>query len=107
MMTQASKNAALSNHWQQHIEAWQVSGLSQAAFCEQHKLIYHRFGYWCRKLKEPDGSKGNNGPAFVRVIRQDCTKPPGLSVRFPNGIELCGVDEDNLALVNQLLQQWS
>lgn len=29
---------ALSAHWKNHIEAWQQSGLSQAAYCRQQGL---------------------------------------------------------------------
>ncbi len=34
---------ALSAHWKNHIEAWQVSGLSQAAYCRQHGLNANTF----------------------------------------------------------------
>jgi hypothetical protein len=34
---------ALSAHWLTHINAWQSSGLSQAAYCRQHQLTYNTF----------------------------------------------------------------
>lgn len=34
---------ALSTGWIQHIEAWQRSGLKQAAYCRQQNLNYHTF----------------------------------------------------------------
>ena len=34
---------ALSAHWKAHINAWQSSGLSQAAYCRQHQLTYTTF----------------------------------------------------------------
>lgn len=34
---------ALSARWQKHIEAWQSSGLSQAAYCRQHGLNPNSF----------------------------------------------------------------
>lgn len=34
---------ALSAHWKAHINAWQSSGLSQAAYCRQHQLTYSTF----------------------------------------------------------------
>jgi len=33
---------------QNHIEAWQVSGLSQRAYCRQHGLNAKTFGNWLR-----------------------------------------------------------
>jgi hypothetical protein len=34
---------ALSDHWLNHITAWQSSGLSQAAYCRQYQLTYATF----------------------------------------------------------------
>jgi hypothetical protein len=34
---------ALLAHWKTHIDAWQNSGLSQAAYCRQHQLTYPTF----------------------------------------------------------------
>ena len=34
---------ALSQHWIVHIEGWQRSGLSQAAYCRQHNLNANSF----------------------------------------------------------------
>lgn len=100
-MAKTEHNAALADQWQRHIEAWQVSDLSQAAYCEQHELIYHRFGYWYRKLM---GAQRNES-GFARVVRHGRSAAQGLSVMLPNGIELHGVDADNLTVVHQLLRQ--
>lgn len=32
-----------------HIEAWQTSGMSQAAYCRKHDLNTKTFGNWVRK----------------------------------------------------------
>jgi hypothetical protein len=39
---------ALSIHQQRHIESWQSSSLSQAAYCRKHKLNSKTFGNWLR-----------------------------------------------------------
>ncbi|WP_419637505.1 IS66 family insertion sequence element accessory protein TnpA, partial [Thiolapillus sp.] len=45
--------------WQPHISAWQQSGLTQKAYCEQQELRYSTFGYRCqpwrakRRLVDP------------------------------------------------------
>ncbi|MBB5188992.1 hypothetical protein HNQ57_003291 [Zhongshania antarctica] len=36
--------------WQDHIAAWQGSGLSQAAYCKQHEIKFHNFAYWRNRL---------------------------------------------------------
>ena len=93
--------------WRKHITTWQQSGLSQASYCKQHDLIYHRFGYWYRKLntvkRKPSG--------FTQVARQrrpDANvRNAGLSISLPGGIALHCIDTDNLAVVQQLLAQLS
>jgi hypothetical protein len=42
---------ALSIHQQRHIEAWQSSSLSQAAYCREHKLNSKTFGNWLRTYR--------------------------------------------------------
>jgi hypothetical protein len=36
--------------WQDHVTAWQGSGLSQAAYCKQHEIKFHNFSYWRNRL---------------------------------------------------------
>ena len=38
------------HYWQQHIDAWQRSGLSQKAYCQREALAVSNFGYWRRRL---------------------------------------------------------
>jgi len=38
----------LQRYQQNHIEAWQSSGLSQAAYCREHKMNSKTFGNWLR-----------------------------------------------------------
>lgn len=44
-------SSAKQSYWQDHIRAWEESGLSQAAYCEAHSLAIQTFGYWRRKFK--------------------------------------------------------
>ncbi len=37
--------------WQQHIDAWQASDASGAAFCKQRDLNYAQFNYWRKKFR--------------------------------------------------------
>ncbi|MFT5887657.1 MAG: hypothetical protein ACI9BO_000465 [Zhongshania sp.] len=36
--------------WQDHIIAWQDSGLSQTTYCKQHKIKFHHPAYWRNRL---------------------------------------------------------
>ncbi len=36
--------------WQQHIIAWQESGLTQLAYCNQKSIKQHNLQYWRKRL---------------------------------------------------------
>jgi len=35
--------------WKRHSELQKSSGLSRIEYCREHKLNYHRFGYWLKR----------------------------------------------------------
>ncbi len=39
-----------SEQWAEHVQAWRVNGLSQAAWCREQGLSLASFGYWRRRL---------------------------------------------------------
>jgi len=47
---------ALSKHWLNHIEGWQRSGLSQAAYCRQHDLNANSFTGRLSEFRKKAGS---------------------------------------------------
>ena len=50
--------------WINHIEAWQSSGLSQSAYCQQHGLNYNTFS---ARLCEYRKADKDSLPAFLPV----------------------------------------
>tara|TARA_R110000782_G_scaffold184211_4_gene274462 strand:+ start:287 stop:598 length:312 start_codon:yes stop_codon:yes gene_type:complete len=101
-MDREVKSGQLSRYWQEKVAAWNESGGSQKAFCEQHNLNYHQFGYWRRKFGEPRQVTKPAGFAAVQPL-PDCAGQ-GLSLTLPNGILIQGIESHNLPLVRQLLQ---
>lgn len=69
--------------WETHIEQWQVSGLSQRAYCLQHDLIIHRFYDWRRRIKSAE----NNRVSFLPVSLTGGTSfnQPSVRIHTPNG----------------------
>lgn len=47
-------HAGKRSKWEHHIESWERSGQSQAAYCREHGLSYGLFAYWKRRLKRPE-----------------------------------------------------
>ena len=48
--------------WQQHMAAWQASGLSQAAYCRTHDLNPRYFSVWKGKLLAPSLKETDKAP---------------------------------------------
>jgi hypothetical protein len=96
----------LGVYWQQQVDAWKLSGLSQAEFCKVNELLYHRFVYWRGKFEgissKPQVNQSRGGFAAVSV-RHDVDR--GLTLSLPNGLVVRGICSENLSVVRQLLDQ--
>ncbi len=108
-MSTVKKSKRLTHYWQDKISAWEGSGLTQKLFCEQHKLDYHRFGYWRRKFhaKAKPVDLVHRASGFVSVQQVPVSDAGGLRLLLPNGVKIHGIDSGNLPLVSQLLRQLS
>jgi hypothetical protein len=40
-------------YWQQHIDQWQQSGLSQIEYCRRNQIKKYQWGYWKKRLTTP------------------------------------------------------
>lgn len=90
-------------YWKAQIDAWQASGQSQQVFCKANDLDYPHFGYWLRKYRRRGvvATVPRQKSGLVPVLASSARG--GLSMHLPNGIELRGVSEQNLHVVEQLL----
>jgi len=50
-MEPSSKPGKARQYWVEHVNAWSVSGLSQAEYCRQYDLPMGKFYNWKLKLK--------------------------------------------------------
>ncbi len=67
---------ALPTHQQKHIEAWQLSGLSQVAYCRQHKLNSKTFSNWLRIYRSQQVVPA--APTLIPVEIRSEASPSGL-----------------------------
>jgi hypothetical protein len=92
--------------WKQQVQTWKLSGLSQARFCKNNNLTYHRFVYWRGKFDgaTPASSTKQDPSGFAAVsVRPDANW--GLTLSLPNGLVVRGICAENLSVVRQLLDQ--
>jgi hypothetical protein len=90
---------ALSEHWKNHIETWQSSGLSQAAYCRQHQLNYRTFS---ARLSEFRARATSLPPAQPVLLPLHVQGPPPPEV----GITLLHVNGHRLALPASVTAPW-
>ena len=102
----ASSDQQTKTFWLEHIEHWQSSGLSQAAYSQQHELVAHQFSYWKRKLVAVEiPSLNTPSPAFACVQVEATTHQDfGLSLQFADGTRLDGIKQNNMMAVCQLIE---
>jgi len=93
-----SQNSAF---WQNHVERWKASGLSQAAYCREHQLNEVSLSYHKRKTENTMMPVKASGFASVQLAQ---TVPPAepLTLHFANGAHLSGITANNLVVVTQL-----
>ena len=89
--------------WQNHVQQWQSSGLSQAAYCREHQLDQNKLSYYKRKQLGEVVPTQNNG--FVSVqLAQNVQSIDALTLHFVNGTHLSGITSQNVTVVKQLME---
>ncbi len=96
-----------ARYWQQHMEAWQASDLTQPAYCQQHAISLAGFGYWRTRLKKFEGRNEATPVNFFPVrLRQDSQNSLTLKINGRHSIEIdTRFDGDLLARVIQAIGQ--
>ena len=94
--------------WQQHIEGWETSGLTQGIYCQQHAISLASFGYWRTRLKRmpPDKSGREIETRFLPVQLMSSQHDPLLTLRTPQNVSIDvsgGFDPQLLKEVLQVL----
>ena len=94
----------LQPFWESHMSAWKETNLSQAAYCQEHELVVHQFGYWKRKLIDIDHSAVQK-QGFVQLNPFQpvaSTSVATLSLQLPNQLRIEGITPDNSLFAKEL-----
>ena len=75
---------ALPTHQQEHVEAWQRSGLSQVAYCRLHQLNSKTFSNWLRIYRFQQVASATSTLIPVE-IKSEPSSPESLYLRWPQG----------------------
>ncbi len=75
---------ALPTQEQEHIAAWQSNGLSQAAYCRQHRLNSKTFSNWLRIYRSQQVASA--APTLIPLeIKPETSSSGSLLLRCPQG----------------------
>lgn len=101
-----SKREVNRQRWLEHIRAWERSGLSQKAYCEQHHVGFASFQRWRRIAMEEEKPTNDSPLTFIPV---NVTKPHSscLTLRIKQDLRLeipVDFDSGTLRQVIQILQ---
>ena len=92
--------------WQQHIEGWETSGLTQGVYCQQHAISLASFGYWRTRLKrvQPDINGREIEARFLPVQLMSTQHDPLLTLRTPQNVSIDVSGGFDPHLLKQVLQ---
>ena len=106
-----SISQTIPEFWLQRVNAWQQSGLSQKVWCDQHGVSPSQFSYWKRKQQAvPVNPDSEPAPSpFVPAVVEDTVfsahqTSSSITVTFPNGVTVSGIDHQNLSLLKELME---
>jgi hypothetical protein len=94
--------------WQQRIEGWETSGLTQWMYCQQHDISLASFGYWRTRLKriQPNKNSQQIETRFLPVQLMSSRHDPSLTIRTAQNLSIdvaAGFDPQLLKEVLQVL----
>jgi hypothetical protein len=84
--------------WENHIQAWQQSGLTQVEYCRQNHLKDHRWWYWRKRIlkgTEPDVTFVPLRFSSSKISSSDVSvlTPNGYRIEFDNGCDFSKVQQ--------------
>ena len=89
--------------WQDHVKAWEQSGIRQSAYCHRQGLNIKVFGYWKRKLCRKPAAGLTFVPVAIKPSQSTVVKPTAtlrLIIRGGSSIEIGdGFNQDTLRRV--------
>ena len=87
--------------WKRHLELLKSSELSRVQYCREHKLNYHRFGYWLSKW-----SRQTSAPLITVKLKPEQPfeqKVTLCTLNLSNGRTLCIHEQQALIFILEKL----
>ena len=74
---------------QKHLQAWQSSGLSQSAYCREHKLKLQTFSHWQLSQSKIEAAAEPAAPFIpIQISKQSGKCEPPITVNTTDGLSI-------------------
>jgi len=88
-------------YYEEHLEAWRNSGLTQVEYCKQVNIAYGSFKTWTGKLKQSQAVKTSFMEAKPSELQEFGAI---LQISLPNGVRIGLSSPKSNMLVEQVLK---
>lgn len=86
------------------IEVWKTSGKTQAEFCKEKDIAYHKFHYWFRKYSRQDAPSTFSQSSFTRINVNAQPKSSGsIELVYPDGRRIIFNQQVDASFLRSLL----
>lgn len=90
--------------WEDHIQAWQQSGLSQVEYCRRNNLKDHQWWYWRKRISQPCDTDVTFVPLHFSSSKITNQISRGaISVVTPNGYRIECDNDFDVSKLRQLI----
>ena len=106
MNSSLSRREINRQRWLERIQAWEQSGLTQKAFCKQHRLGLASLQRW-RRLFRTEQSSNNPTPVALLPVSVKETNPANLTVVVNDTLRIeipAGFDPNALRQIIEVLR---
>jgi len=95
--TRDQKHVEKRRCWENHIEQWKKSGLTQASYCRKTDLKIKSFTYWKSRFKK------KNLPELVQIPADPFSTPSILKLNIGSGFQIEIPDGFSTTTLGQVL----
>lgn len=101
------ENQELAKQWEDIIKKYESTGLSKAEYCRQNRIIYHRYMYWQKRIREENKSgflpiRVSSSTQITQIEQSIHDSNHGI-IKYPSGLILQIRSKELLKMVPKLV----
>jgi hypothetical protein len=101
-------SAETQTYWREQVTAYEASGLTQKAFCQQRRIAERSFRKWIQQIRREQRAGREERPAFIPVTlksdAQETREPVALKVVLPGDITIVVSEGSQVPLLRHVVK---